>query len=328
MTVGAMEDESPSHGVRGRRRGRGRGYVTIGRGLHRLAAPEDVDGVELLRLDALAWQVLLPESACFGGLTSAQLRKWWLPPLPDALPLFVAQSTEEPASSRPELRVTRHPSTPAYDDVDGVRVMGAAETILACARDLRLLDLVVLIDCVLHHEWATLEELEEVAGRRRRGAPLMRKALTYADSRSESPYETLLRMLHVVCGIEVIPQYELFDEFGTLIAKGDLWLVGTKDFQEFDGRDHLPRRQQRKDHKRDRRIGAMEGRRRAYTKDDVLTQGITILRDADAAIGREHDPARIRPWHDLLRESMFTPAGLAAFCRRVGIDEPTTERTA
>lgn len=224
--------------------------------------------------------------------------------------------------------MTRHPSPPSYDIVDGLRIMSVTETVLACARDLCLLDLVVLIDCVLHHEWATIEELQDVAARRRRGAPRLREALTYADGRSESAYETLLRMLHVVCGVEVVPQHELLDEAGFLLARGDLWLVGTRDFHEYDGRDHLDRRRQRKDHKRDRRIGGQDGRRRAYTKDDVLSQGITILRDADRAIGRDHDPARIRAWHDLLRESMFTPAGLAAFCRRVDITVPADDRSA
>jgi hypothetical protein len=40
------------------------------------------------RLTAL--QLVLPFWSAFSGLTAAQLRGWWLPPLPDGLPLFVA----------------------------------------------------------------------------------------------------------------------------------------------------------------------------------------------------------------------------------------------
>lgn len=306
----------------GRRRGCGRGYVTIARGLHRLRLPDDADDCARLRADALAFQLVLPVEACFGHLTSAQLRGWWLPPLPAGLPLFVAQPKSCSAAARPGMVVTRHPTPPEYEVIAGVRVMTASETLLACARHLSLLDLVVLVDCVLRHGHATRAEVEAVAARRRRGAPLLRQALALADGRSDSPYETLLRLLHVSCGIEVVPQYELLDEAGNFVAKGDLLLAGTTTFHEYDGADHLKRPQQRKDRKRDRRIGNSGAVRRGYTKEDVLTQGITILRDADLSLGRVHDPSRIRPWHDLLRGSLFTPAGTAVLCRRLEIPGP------
>jgi hypothetical protein len=43
--------------------------------------------------------------------------------------------------------------------------------------------------------------------------------------------------------------------------------------------------------------------------EDVLYGGLGILRDADLAIGRKHDPARARPWFAVLRDSLFTPSG-------------------
>lgn len=95
--------------------------------------------------------------------------------------------------------------------------------------------------------------------------------------------------------------------------------MGTTVLHEYDGADHLKRPAQRKDRKRDRRLGHADWLRRGYTKDDVLHQGVTILRDADVSLGREHDPSRIRAWHDLLRGSLFTPAGTAAFRRRIGL---------
>jgi hypothetical protein len=56
--------------------------------------------------------------------------------------------------------------------------------------------------------------------------------------------------------------------------------------------------------------------RRGYTADDVVNRPIGILRDADEAVGRDHAPSRVRPWLAMLRESLFTPAGTAAFQRR------------
>jgi hypothetical protein len=60
--------------------------------------------------------------------------------------------------------------------------------------------------------------------------------------------------------------------------------------------------------------------RRGYTAGDVLHRPVTILEDADRSLGRPHDPSRIRPWTAQLRESLFTPAGQAAFLRGVGAE--------
>ena len=62
--------------------------------------------------------------------------------------------------------------------------------------------------------------------------------------------------------------------------------------------------------------------RRAYTGGDVILRAVTILEDADRSLGREHDPARIREWHRLLRDSLFTPAGRVAFLERIPVPPP------
>lgn len=49
---------------------------------------------------------------------------------------------------------------------------------------------------------------------------------------------------------------------------------------------------------------------------EVTLTPVAMLRDADETIGREHDPARIRPWLELLRSSLFTPAGMRALAFR------------
>ena len=93
---------------------------------------------------------------------------------------------------------------------------------------------------------------------------------------------------------------------------------GTQSVHEYDGEVHLPKKAQQKDLRRLRRITGVEWVRRGYTSDDVLHRAVAILRDADSAVGREHRPERVREWHELLKGSLFTPAGTARFLSRIG----------
>jgi hypothetical protein len=293
---------------------RGRAWVRVAHGVHRAVTARDPWTAELT-----AWQLALPPGAVFTGLTVARTRGWWVPPLPEDLPVFVAMSDSASRPVRPGLVVTRHPGRPPVDRWDGLRLSPPAEALLACARIVGLLDLVVLLDAALHAGVCTLEELQAVAAQRRRGAPLLRRAIELADGRSESAFETLLRLLHVVCGVDVEPQYVVVDDAGSFLARADLWLVGTTTLHEYDGADHLARSRQRRDLARARRLNKAEWVRQGYTSVEVLHQGVAILRDADRALGRDHDPGRIRAWHDLLRESLFTSAGTARFRARLGL---------
>lgn len=304
----APEDRS----VRGRRRGAQ--WVRVSHGLYRPADAEDA-----FRSELQAWRRVLPEGAAFTHLTGARARGWWLPPLPDDVPVF-ASAPRGTIPQRPGLRVIRPKSLGEVEGRDGVPLAPAAETLLACARDLGLLDLVVLVSSALHQGEVTPADLERVAAGRAWGAGRLREAIALADERLESAWEAVLLVLHVVCEIPVVPQYELVDDNGGFIARGDLWLVGTRRFHEYDGGEHRTRDRQRKDLRRDGRIGDTDWERRGCTREDVLHQALRILRDADNATGREHRPERIRAWYALLRESLFTPAGTAAVLRRWGME--------
>ena len=192
---------------------------------------------------------------------------------------------------------------------------------MSCAVDLSELDLLVLVDSALHCGDVTLDELAAVASSRRRGAPALRTCLPLSDGRAESAWEVLLRRLHEVCAIDVEPQHEVHDEAGAFVARGDLWLVGTRVLHEYDGGHHLERQAQRADLRRARTLGNAGWTRRGFTDQEVLHQPLTILRDADLALGRPHEPTRVRAWTDLLRQSLFTPAGAARLCRRLGLPE-------
>jgi hypothetical protein len=310
MTSSAGPDHRPT-AVRGHPRLTA--YVAESRGVHRLA-----DLGEGMPPGLHAWQLLMTNDGCFTGLTSALVRNWWLPPLPGAIPVFMAMGLHDPRPMRRGVLTSRHTREIAFDELDGLRCASVPETLLACSRWLCVIDVVVLIDCVLHLGLATQQEIEEVIRPRRPGARRLRDALAFADGRSESAYETLLRLLHVWCDVDVEPQFEVVDADGVLVARADLWVVGTDSVHEFDGDEHEKAPRRVEDRRRDRRLDRAGLVRRGYTAGDVVHRAVTVLEDADRALGRPHDPSRIRPWNAMLRDSLFTPAGRAAFLRRVG----------
>jgi hypothetical protein len=286
-------------------------WVQVGHGLHSLSP----SGQSELH----AWQLVLPPSGRFTHLTAASAYGLWLPPVPADLPVFASIDHEDNRPRRRGLRVARQAALGPVLEEDGLRLDEPAQALLACARDLSPLDMVVLVDAALHLELCSAGDLAVAAAGRRRGAPRLRQALVLADGRSESAWETLLRVLHVTCEVAVEPQFELVDENGSFIARGDLWLRGTRAIHEYDGHHHLQKRRQRKDLARARRVGNTTWIRRGYTSMEVLHQAVTILRDADLSLGRPHRPERIRAWHALLAESLFTPSGQALFRRRLGL---------
>ena len=296
-------------------RRRGAGWVRVTRGLHRRADVADPQAADLL-----AWQTLLPAEAAISGLTAAALRGWDLAPLPDGLPVCVAMPYGVTAPVRPgQLRATRHRLPPPHDVRRGVRVATSAETLLTCAPLLSLLDLVVLVDSALRVRDIELLELHLICRQHRRGVGRLRQAAALADAQTDSVMETLLRVLYVVCGLEVETQHEVYDADGRFVARGDVWLRGTRTLADYDGAVHADRHQQRTDRRRDRRIVDADWVGRAYTDDDLLRRPVAILREADAAVGRPHDPRRIRAWTALFRESSWTAAGRAALAGRHGV---------
>ena len=295
------------------------GWSSLTRGVH-----VRNDAVPDLLQRLTAWQFVLPFWSSFTSLTAAELRGWWLPPLPPTLPLFVAAG-DSARIARPGLDVCRHNVLPPWQLVQGVRVPSAAETVLACARDLELVDVVVIGDSALHSGDVTRSELVGVSRLRRRGAPLLRAAIPLMDGRSESIYESLLRLLHVSCGIEVDPQHRVVTADGAIVARADLLLRGTRMLHELDGAHHRSAPAQQADLRRHRRILAAGYERRGFTSGDVLTSPASIIREADTTLGRVHDPGRVRAWYSLMRASLFTPAGRHRLERRLGIGETADE---
>lgn len=232
--------------VRGDRRGPR--WTRLAHGLYVPAEPAPPLPVHLQ-----AWRLLLPEGAVFTHLTAAALRGWWLP-AECPRPVFAAVPEGGRHPHRAGLVVIRPREPPVVEVVDGVPVATAPETLLAAARDLHVLDLVPMADSALRLGACTVEELRALAAQRRRGAPMLRRILPLLDARSESAWESVLRVLHHVAAVPVEPQHVIRDDAGRFVARADLWLVGTRRLHEYDGEVHRDRDTHRADLARDRRL--------------------------------------------------------------------------
>jgi hypothetical protein len=290
---------------------RRQGWHKVGFGLYRR------DECGRAEADLVAWQQILPESGCLTHLTGAVVHGLWLPPLPRDLPVFVSMASSESRPKRSELLVMRHTKPISSVWRDGLRVATVDECLLTCARDLSLLDLVVLGDSALHAGLTSPEVLSRSAARRRWGAVTLQNAIGWMDRRSESPWESLLRVFHRSCGIPVVPQHEVRHQ-GRFVARGDLWIVGSRMLHEYDGAVHRDAETHRADLDRDRRLLAADWRRRGYTAADLLGRPERILAEADDTLGRRHRVERLDPWLRMVDESLFAAAGMERFVTRLG----------
>lgn len=258
-----------------------------------------------------AWSMVTPPDASFTHVSAAALLGWWLAPLPVDTPVFLAVPNAGSRPRRSGLHVTRHTNPIPFRVVNGLRISNPGEVLLAAARDLALIDLVILGDSALHLGDLTVDDLTSVARQRRRGAPSLRRAIPLLDARSESPGETLLRMLHTTCDIPVEAQTPIRDEYDQIVARADLRIIGTRRLPEYDGAHHRDPRQYERDRARDRRLQAAGWQPYSYSALTVLRQPQLIIRDADQALGRVTAADRLQTWFQLIHDSTFTPSGMA-----------------
>ncbi len=291
-------------------RPRSRRWTRVAHGVYVSGDPTPIDHLQALSL-------VLPARAAYTHLTAARLLGWWLPgPVELEHPVFVATRAGDTIPQRRGIRVTRLADWPTARVVAGVRVASAPEILLAAARDLGVLDLVPLGDAALRLEHTTVEDLERVAAGRRAGSVQLRRVIPLLDARSESPWESILRVLHRAADIEVEPQREFFDADGRFVARADLWLVGTRRVHEFDGADHRTRDGHRRDLRRERGLVRIGLERCGYTSPEVLSGGGEIIASADRALGRRGEPARLRRWNALVDDSLWGATGRARVRRR------------
>jgi hypothetical protein len=202
--------------------------------------------------------------------------------------------------------------------LDDITVVTPEVCVAQLAEDLRLVDLVVAVDSAMHKYDATAESILATVRSRQRGLPMLRKALPLADHRSESAWETVLRLIHVASGIEVEPQYLIRDESGLVLARGDLLIKGTRRIPEYDGSDHRNKERHEDDLEREKCISRLQLERYGYIKKELVHHPGLVVRDAEQALGLPHVPGRVAEWLAWADESAITSSnGYRRLLRRL-----------
>jgi hypothetical protein len=247
---------------------------------------------------AAAMALVLPRASGFGHLTSAALRGWWLP---HRLPPHVLLATTRSGVhvQRAGLYVRRS-RVAEVEEVGGVLCVTTAHTLVELARDLSLLDLVPCVDRALA-DGVTEDQV--------------RAAL--ADPRSESWWESVLRLQHVLVGLGPVEcQPEIWAD-GVLVARADLHLVGTNRYPECDGGEHRDRDRHDHDLGRDKAMARLGLDRYGYTTSEIAYCPQLVIRDAEDARGLPRDDARLRTWWQLARPSSLTGSGRTRLAARL-----------
>jgi hypothetical protein len=283
------------------------GFDRLAHGLHLPEIRNEAATAHTLRqLDA--WTLVLPPGAGYTHITAAWLRGWWMPRLPEHVPVFASGAGSE-HPRRSGLVYSRVESLAAPTMVSGLPIVSPEESLLRAARDLSLFDLTIMAVSARRSGVLDAAALAALCASHRPGVRALRIALSLADERYESPFEVLLALFHELAGVPVEPQHGIFDDEGRFVARGDLWLVGTNSIHEYDGAVHGEARQRALDLRRDRRLLGTSYVRRGYSADDLFNHPLVMLQEIDAAVGRRHDPRRIGPWRRHLAESTYSTAG-------------------
>ena len=290
-----------------------------------------VDGVSIAREEVGDLVVVcrsihrvLPSDVVFTHLTSGRLREWWLPFIPDE-PILACTGGEAPHHDRRGVYVRRCDIPVGHRrTVRGVPVASAEWTIVELAEHLSLIDLVVVLDCALHRGDLTVEAIRSTMRKGRRGVRVLRRALDLCDGRSESPWESVLRLLFSLSGIPVDPQVVLRDASGAFVAWVDLLIRGTNRVAEYDGAGHRDREQHRDDLRREKACARLGFERFGYTEIEIRNHAALVVRDAEDALGLRPEPSRLKTWNDEFASSSLSPAGRRALIRRLSRFARTT----
>lgn len=259
--------------------------------------------------DLEAYLRVLPPGAVFTHLTGAELLGWDLPRLPEQVPVFASVTGD---ASRPRRHglicsrlVARHPPVIRH----GLPVEGAEDILLRAARDLSLLDLMILLESALRLGHVDPDRMTALLASRRPGVRMLREAWRRATGKSESGGETVLQAFHRAMDVPFQPQVEVYDDQGNLVARADIQVLGTPYLHEYDGEHHRRRDQQKVDLRRERGITAASYIRKGFVLDDLLNHPAVVMHEIDNALGRPHDLGRLRRWKKLVENSLYSEVG-------------------
>ncbi|GAB6987411.1 hypothetical protein [Nocardioides pyridinolyticus] len=284
------------------------GHRRVSHGLF-VVARNDLSSEEEFRRDLRAYLLVLPPSAVYTHLTAARLLGWQLPKLPEQVPVFAAVDDDDGRPRRHGLICSRLRRDRRPLRRHGLPVDSAEEILLRMARDLGLLDLVVLVDSARRSGDLDPKRMEALLASGRPGVRMLREAWRRSTGLAESGPETLLQQFHVEVDVPCSPQVDVFDEGGNHLGRADLIVRGTQRLHEYDGAHHRDGRQHRDDLRRERALLAAGYTRHGYTLDDLLNHPAVVMREIDQALGRAVDLRRLRRWRRLVDNSLYSEAG-------------------
>ena len=259
-------------------------------------------------------QPVLPRDSGFGHLTNAALRGWWRPNQLGSH-VVMATTTSRLHVQRSGLYVRRSRFA-EFEDVEGTSVSTAPQALVELARDLSLVDLVPMVDCAIR-AGACPDAIRAAARPRLQGSTTLKRAVDLADEESESWWESVLRLMHVLTGLgPVESQVDLFNN-GLFVARADLHLIGTNRYPECDGGNHREADRHDSDLGREKWMSRSDLERYGYTTKEIARHPQMIIQDAEDARGWPHDPARVRTWWRWAKPSTLTGYGRARLAGRL-----------
>lgn len=141
---------------------------------------------------------------------------------------------------RDGVRAHRSTRTTAPARLGSLPLTSPVDTFLDLAKELDLVDLVVLGDSLVRAGRVSTDELcQAAAASQSPGARSARCAAALVRDRVDSPMETRLRLLLVFAGLpEPVVNLDVVDSQGVVVYRLDLAFPGVKVAVEYDGRQH------------------------------------------------------------------------------------------
>ena len=171
-------------------------------------------------------------------------------------------------------------------EVRGLPATTPLRTLADIARHERAVESVVILDMAVRARIVTLDELlawpETHA--RHRGLGRLKRSISLADGRSESPMETRLRVLLVAGGLpSPCVQADVYDSSGGFLARADLLYPDARLVIEYDGASH--RSSLAADNRRQNRLIGAGYRVLRFTGADVLHTPASVVGQVQRALG-------------------------------------------
>jgi len=147
--------------------------------------------------------------------------------------------------------------------------------------------------------------------------PVPSGALQLADARSESWWESVLRLQHTLTGLGPVESQAEIRDNGRLVARADLHLLGTTRYPECAGGEHRTKDRHAHDLARDKDLTRLGLQRFGYTTAEIARRPEMVIRDAEEARRLPSDPRRTQTWWRHARVSTLSAHGRALLSGRL-----------